>query len=156
MKTSHYIFPYITKGEWACPHCGVYPTLTLSTYELFERFKKIREEFGAPIKITSGWRCETYQKYLFVEDKSSALISPHEFAIAMDLDSDNNEKLYEIILSVDSSLRIGYNKYMKRFIHIDMAYEIPNWLIDFFVKTKNYNPQILKNIYENWIKGKQW
>jgi len=98
--------------------------------EFFDIFKEIREKWGRPINITSGYRCVKRQKDLYDQDISSAVISVHNFGLALDLDcSDEYEvrSMVKLIKEVCPELRIGWQAYLNRgqsFVHIDCGYMI--------------------------------
>lgn len=50
--------PHFALSEFACPHCGV----AKATPELLAALERLRLELGRPIKITSGYRCPTYNQ----------------------------------------------------------------------------------------------
>lgn len=140
--TRRFIAPYITFQEYQCSCCGRLPPefyfngggRTQSPpylySKLFKDFKKIREKWGRPIKITSGYRCLKRQKELYDQEISSAVISVHNFGLALDLQaSDEHEvrSMVKLIRQVCPELRIGWQAYLHRgqsFIHVDVGYLI--------------------------------
>jgi len=70
------IAAFITYKEYECSHCHKLPPLFYHDdggrrgdvpyvyKEFFDIFKKIREQWGKPINITSGYRCPKYQHKL--------------------------------------------------------------------------------------------
>ncbi len=47
---------YFVVGEFACKHCGQLPVNGMSPV-LLQKLDELRERVGAPIYVTSGWRC---------------------------------------------------------------------------------------------------
>jgi len=129
-----YLASYILVEEYACRHCGKFPpdfdlNDPLVIYQLiFQNFKEIREEFGRPINITSGYRCLEHQLDLYKNGISSTPYSTHIYGCALDLaykDEKDRDKLLDIIKQVNPELRIGHKKYYYQgnfHIHIDNAY----------------------------------
>ena len=116
---------YITGTEFSCHHCeelppdyGVYPY-----EEFFDVFDDIRERWGKPININSGYRCPSYNASL----QGASPISAHQFGIALDLACNGNievGRLFDHIVSLYPQLRIGKYTGDSTFIHIDMAFKI--------------------------------
>lgn len=136
------IAPFLTYNEYKCSHCGKLPP---SFYdhdgqrtehvpyiygEFFDIFKTIRTAWGRAIPITSGYRCIKKQKDLYDQGVASALISVHNFGLAMDLDCKDEHEvitMVKLIKKICPELRIGWKTYLHRgqsFIHIDCGYLI--------------------------------
>jgi len=133
-----YIYHYITYDEYKCSHCGKLPAefyhddggrredVPLVYKPIFEAFASIREEWGKPIYITSGYRCPDYQQRL-IDNGVSHPLSAHMFGMALDMDCKNVKevnKMYEVIKENQPELRVGYYIDTGTFIHIDTAYLI--------------------------------
>lgn len=135
------IAPFITYKEFQCHHCNKLPPafyhdgerrgdVPYIYKEFFDIFKCIRTEWGRAIPITSGYRCVEKQKNLYNQGISSALISVHNFGLALDLQiSDEYEvkSMVKLIKGICPELRIGWKTYLHRgqsFIHIDVGYLI--------------------------------
>ena len=89
---------------------------------LFSAFKDIREEWGKPIKINSGYRCLSCNSLVGGEPMSA-----HLFGCALDLDLDDVDEVYElsdIIEELHPELRRGTYVRIGTFIHVDNAYLI--------------------------------
>jgi uncharacterized protein YcbK (DUF882 family) len=131
-----YIAPYILKDEYACHHCDKLPSgldVKLPAFVfhlLFTRFEEIRKQWGKPLDITSGYRCPTYQRFLWNVGQSDSPLSVHIFGLALDINVKSKNEvntLVNIVEGIDSELRIGYQQYLnagKTFIHIDVGYLI--------------------------------
>ena len=98
--------------------------------ELFRGFKRLREKWGRPIDITSGYRCLKHQKELYEQEISSNLISVHSFGLALDLDCDSREEvesMAKLARRLLPAFRIGHESYLNHgqtFIHLDTGYRI--------------------------------
>ena len=120
------IAPYISEVEYQCPHCGQLPP-DLSNYpdvfnELFSAFKTLRETWGKPIPITSGYRCMDHEPSV-----SGLNCCPHTYGLALDLGipSDGQTAFLDLIAKNCPDLRVGVNvKPGQTHIHIDVAYLI--------------------------------
>lgn len=133
---SKYISPYITFKEYQCPCCDQLPPsfingeVPLKHEMFFSKWKWIREEWGKPIPISSGYRCPLHNS--FVGGKA---LSIHQWGLALDLDLGTPEEVdavAEIIENIAPELRMGVYKRTGTFIHIDSGYLIhpiasPSW-----------------------------
>ena len=131
------IAPYISRAEYQCRHCDpLPPDFTAHTHPmahsmLFESFEIIREAYGKPIPISSGYRCPLHNSFI-----GGSYLSAHVFGMALDLSTKSDtDYVFEIIERELPDLRIG--KYVD-FLHMDLAYLI--------------NPRAS----EMWTKGKRW
>jgi uncharacterized protein YcbK (DUF882 family) len=98
---------------------------------LFESFEIIREAYGKPIPISSGYRCPLHNSFI-----GGSYLSAHLFGMALDLKTgQDTDHVFTIVTNELPDLRVG--KYVD-FLHIDMAY-----LID-------------PRASELWTKGKRW
>lgn len=139
---TQFIWPHILTSEYACPHCGKLPHEIKAThvpyiYEiLFDSFKVIRETWGKPIKINSGYRCPEHNQQVGGE-----LLSAHLFGLALDLDCRDSAEVGELSALIEAEfplIRMG--RYTKKgsFIHIDIAYHI------------------IPRMSEAWVEGVRW
>ena len=111
---------YISREEYACHHCGALPPdFNFYPYEeFFDVFDDIREEWGKPININSGYRCPVHNASL----SGSSPISAHIFGLALDCKCPGEvDELHSLVVDMYPELRIG--KY-PTFIHIDQAFKI--------------------------------
>jgi len=133
------IAAFITYKEYECSHCHKLPPLFYHDdggrrgdvpyvyKEFFDIFKKIREQWGKPINITSGYRCPKYQHKLYDQGMSNAILSPHSTGFALDLDCktmNDVDVMAGLAESINPELRIGAYKYKMTFVHIDSAYMV--------------------------------
>ena len=72
---------------------------------LISTLNVIREAYGKPITISSGYRCKDLNKAVNGE-KTSA----HLMAHAADITCDNNKKLYQLIIDLRKSGKIKYDQ----------------------------------------------
>ena len=137
-----YIADFITFKEYECSCCHHLPPefyyngggrVDSPPYiyrELFNSFKTIREKWGRPINISSGYRCLKKQKELFDQDMTSAIISVHNFGLALDLDCSDEEETRSMVKFIKRhcpELRLGWQTYLYKgqsFCHIDTGYRI--------------------------------
>ena len=118
------ISTYLTEGEYRCRCCdGLPPSLDLediaTPYQiLFDAFDAIREEWGKPIYVTSGYRCPTHNAFV-----GGTVLSVHMFGLALDCLFDEDEVIEadDMIEDMFPDLRRG--RY-SNFIHIDCGYFI--------------------------------
>jgi len=121
-----YVAPYITEDEYQCSCCHKLPpdfNPGLPSYAyLFNSFRRIREEWGKPLKISSGYRCPSHNKAI-----GGSYLSVHMFGLALDIDVGTVEevnRLFNIIVGIDKDLRIGKYTRSGTFIHIDCGWMI--------------------------------
>ena len=130
---------YLTRKEYQCPCCNGVPYALESNVAykvLFDTFDVIREKLGKPILVTSEYRCPKHNAKV-----GGSPLSIHMFGLALDMDCKNSNavgKLFEVIESVDSDLRMGTYRKNSSFVHIDMGYLI--------------SPRVLAS----WRKGARW
>lgn len=66
------------------------------TYLVESTLDPIREAFGDPIIITSGYRCPELNTAVY-----GCETSHHKYGYAVDMDSDDNQKLWDTIVNSD-------------------------------------------------------
>jgi len=125
---SEYIAPYILRKEYECPCCHRIPYILekhgiVTPYNLlFESFELIRNKWGKPIRISSGYRCPKFNRAI-----GGAELSVHLFGLALDLDLDNVQEVRQLDQLIERwtpQLRRGTYEETGTFIHIDVAYFI--------------------------------
>ena len=123
---TEFIAPYILLSEYECKcGCGLPPSFDIEVptiyTEFFDDFSIIRNSWGKPINISSGYRCPVYNQSI-----GGSLISAHMFGLALDLDvlPTEVEDLCNIIEGVAPQLRRGEYTNTGSFVHIDCAFEI--------------------------------
>lgn len=137
-----YISDFILYSEYQCSHYSKLPPMFYDTdgqrknvipyiyKEFFDIFREIREKWGKSIPINSGYRCIKYQKNLYDQGTSSAVLSVHNFGLALDLDCKDEyevKSMVKLIEGICPELRLGYQAYLHRgqsFVHVDCGYLI--------------------------------
>jgi len=112
---------YFQAKELACPCCGKVEM----KQELIDRLDEIRELYGKPIRITSGFRCEKHNSEVGGKPNSA-----HVTGEAVDIACSSSEDRFVLIrLALASGFfRIGI---ANGFIHIDISGGLPGprlWL----------------------------
>lgn len=108
------VSPFFNTKEFAC-HCGC--VMQKIAVVLVHRLTQARIDLGAPIKITSGYRCHARQAALKAQGyETAAGVSQHELGNAADLQTSN---MADLLISVKNSgfKAIGLSS---RFIHVDI------------------------------------
>jgi hypothetical protein len=118
---------HISRAEYACKCCGKLPPSWTSAGgpdvygQFFLAFEDIRDEWGKPIIIHSGYRCPEHNKAVGGEE-----LSVHLFGLALDCAPEKRAdlpKLYQVVLDLSPELRLGY--YSKQgFYHMDVGFNI--------------------------------
>ena len=123
-----YVADYITLGEYQCTCCDkLPPSLDLDDIAtpyliLFNSFKWIREAWGKPIRITSGYRCPMHNAMV-----GGTVLSAHMFGLALDCDCEDADEVFELDKLIEETapdLRRGRYTESGTFIHLDTAYFI--------------------------------
>lgn len=83
---------------------------------LIEKLQKVRDKFGSPIKVTSGYRCPEHNKKI-----GGAPNSSHTAGLAADIQPkvvtlDSLDLLYDVCYDIFDNIGDGRNK---KFIHVD-------------------------------------
>lgn len=56
-----YVSPHFKQQEFTCNHCGeIHPTDPTPPQQVLDWLENIREHFGGPVNINSGYRCPTH------------------------------------------------------------------------------------------------
>jgi len=128
-----YIAPFILESEYRCKCCGKLPPFfEIERYiydELFRTFETLRERYGEPIPILSGYRCIDHNK-----EVGGVTYSAHIFGMALDIackDRNDIDTKRQLLLNINPDIRMGLY-YDKNFIHLDTVYRIvprllPQW-----------------------------
>lgn len=87
-----------------------------------------REKFDKPIKITSGFRTEAYNKDLKARGYKASSKSSHLKGLAVDIQCNNSKDRFEL---VDILLDVGFNRIgiANTFIHADIDEDKPSHVI---------------------------
>ena len=113
---------YFNSSEFSCP-CSSCLETKINAH-LVEKLNAVREAFGFPIRITSGYRCPDYQEGLKARGYETAVgVSQHELGNAVDLQPAANasgvsigmENLRKILENYFAAIGEG-----RTFFHVDM------------------------------------
>lgn len=100
--------------EFTCK-CGICKGQKISA-ELIKRLERVREAYGAPITVTSGYRCANHQAALRKSGIQTAVgTSSHERAEATDLFGADMPKLLKLLESEFKSIGLA-----NTFYHVDL------------------------------------
>jgi zinc D-Ala-D-Ala carboxypeptidase len=100
--------------EFTC-HCGVCKFQKISR-ELVNRLERVRVAYGAPITVTSGYRCVNHQAALRKKGVQTAVgTSTHELSHACDIFGADMPKLLKLLEQEFKSIGIA-----KTFYHVDL------------------------------------
>ena len=109
---------YFKEQEFACKHCGEVKIAP----GLLDLLDAIREEFGSPLIVTSGYRCEAHNLAV-----KGAKDSQHVLGTAADLKPANGdlERLKGICDRLNPRGGVGLN--YKSFVHVDVRGKRARW-----------------------------
>ena len=104
-----------SSNEFQCP-CKKCTDQFISE-ELIEKLQKVRDAYGASIKVTSGYRCPEHNAAV-----GGKVGSSHMSGLAADIQPslmnlDELDKLYEICYNIFDNIGDGRNK---KFVHVDV------------------------------------
>lgn len=107
---------YFSMSEFACKHCGQLPPNGMNI-ALLEALDKLREAWGAPVYISSAFRCPEHNAAV-----GGVLGSEHTKGVAADIYVDGGSAEYERFLQLIKDLHIfdaigEYHSSM--FTHVD-------------------------------------
>ena len=123
-----YISEFLTLDEYTCGHCGSLPPdlfkhdIKRPYSELFNIFDAVRTVWGAPLHVSSGYRCPYHNTQV-----GGSPLSIHTFGLALDCDlatAEEVEEVYSLLNTDFHHLRIGKYVDTGTFIHFDIGYEI--------------------------------
>lgn len=106
---------YFKDSEFKCPDCGV---VIVSAW-LIHLLNRVREAYGKPMHVNSGYRCKKYNKKVGGKPNSA-----HRRGTAADIQCNNSADRYTL-------LRLAYEVGFKRigvgdtFLHFDVDGELP-------------------------------
>jgi len=107
-------FPNFGRSEVACQHCG----RAEMDEDFMWRLQDLREAYGKPMKITSGYRCPDYNSLI----SSTGRTGPHTTGRAVDISVSRKGawELLRLICSIGKFTGIGIKQHGGgRFVHID-------------------------------------
>lgn len=88
------ISPHFSTSEFACPCCGFCPEISP---ELLDKLERLRTYLGAPIIITSGYRCERHNSHVGGASRSQHLLGTAADIKVGDIPPDEVAKAAELI-----------------------------------------------------------
>lgn len=118
---------YFTEKEFSCPCCG----LSKLDPKLIELLDEAREEFGRPIIINSGTRCAKHNKEVGGKPASAHLVRSDGFSKAADIRCFADTTRFQLV-SIFLALGIRRMEISNKHIHIDIADDLPQEIIDIF------------------------
>lgn len=106
---------YFKDSEFRCPDCGV---VIVSAW-LVHLLNRVREAYGKPMVVTSGYRCKKRNKKVGGKPNSA-----HRRGTAADIKCDNSKDRYLLLLLAYEAgfKRIGISS---EFLHLDVDGELP-------------------------------
>lgn len=113
---------FFTSEEFACKcknmNCEGKPPKLAMQSTLVQALNRVREEFGKPITVTSGYRCPAHNKAIGGSPKSQ-----HMMGTAVDIQpasgkKEDLERLYQLCLEEKAFTGVGDGR-KKRFVHVD-------------------------------------
>lgn len=125
---TEYLSEFLLFDEFKCGHCGLLPPdlfvhdIKRPYSELFNIFDSVRERWGKPIPVSSGYRCPHHNKTI-----GGSQLSIHMWGLALDMDLPSTQEVEELYHLIDmdfNHLRIGKYTESGSFIHIDIGYEV--------------------------------
>tara|TARA_R110000772_G_scaffold267971_1_gene393529 strand:- start:5764 stop:6147 length:384 start_codon:yes stop_codon:yes gene_type:complete len=116
-----------TTAEFACPcECGFGEKEEHIDENLIELLNIVRLMYGQPMVVTSGARCEAYNREQGGVENSAHL--PHDLTgqcRAVDILVTNSEDRFDLI---EIALKVGFTRFglAKNFLHLDVAWDLPD------------------------------
>jgi uncharacterized protein YcbK (DUF882 family) len=105
-------YPYFTKAEFDCKHSGKNEMQP----EFMAKLQLLREKYGRPIQITSGYRHPTHP----VEARKGHTTGEHTRGTCADIACTSGAERYEIIRL---ALQLGFSRIgiSKTFVHLGIG-----------------------------------
>ncbi len=123
------ITPHLTSSEYVCKCCARFPIdfdVNRPCYSrLFRAFENLREKWGKPLVINSGYRCVARNKAVGGEDWSA-----HVFGLALDIQFGSAQEVDDFVKLVkreEPELRCGWALYRKQganVVHLDTGHMV--------------------------------
>jgi zinc D-Ala-D-Ala carboxypeptidase len=110
---------YFKLSEFACPCCGA-NNIDRKFVELLD---KIREEYGKPMVVKSGYRCKKHN-----DEVGGVPESAHVDGVAADIGcSFAGDRMKLVTLAIANGItRIGI---AKTFVHLDTSKDLPRYIL---------------------------
>lgn len=108
---------HFTHDELRCPCCGVNGI----KQPLLDALEKLRERYGKPIPVTSGYRCSAHNRLV----SKTGPLGPHTTGLAVDTHVNNAVDAYRLVqLAFELGFTgIGVKQHgdnAGRFVHLDI------------------------------------
>lgn len=113
---------FFTSSEFACKcknrNCEGKPPKLAMRPTIVQALNRVRVEFGKPITVTSGFRCQAHNKAIGGSPKSQ-----HMMGTAVDIapasgSKEDLERLYQLCLEETAFTGVGDGR-KKGFVHVD-------------------------------------
>jgi uncharacterized protein YcbK (DUF882 family) len=118
---------YFTTHEFKCPcDCGFGSEEKHIDPDLIEKLNMVRMIYGKPMVVTSGARCEDYNRQVGGVEDSAHLPHPATRQCrAVDILVEDSMDRHDLI---DLALKIGFVRMglASNFLHFDVAWDLPN------------------------------
>ena len=113
---------YFVLEEFACKHCGALPANGMSA-ELLTKVDLLRQMYGRPIYVNSGYRCQYWNMV-----NGGVPNSQHRLGTAADLVVDGDyEEFYQLVVNSNLFSGVGYYPPGRgEFVHVDCRPGEPN------------------------------
>lgn len=119
MKAQWDKYPNFSKEEFNCKHSGK----NEMQHEFMKKLQVLREFYGKPLKVTSGYRDYTHPEEVKKPNKNGA--HPTGKAVDLAVDRKDAHKVLELAMSLGFS-GIGIKQHGdSRFIHLDTIEDNP-------------------------------
>ena len=119
MASLDWPFEHFTRDEMACRHCGA----CQMDHHFMRRLDLLREAFGAPLRVASGYRCQEHNDAVSASGRLQD--PPHVAGLAADIAIAGEQARRLVGLAIDRGFAgIGIDQTGERttrFIHLDMA-----------------------------------
>lgn len=106
---------YFSIDELKCKHCGA----LIVVPEFLDRLEKLREAYGKPLKVSSGYRCSQHNNAV----SKTGLTGPHTTGRAVDLLAFGKDAIELVRLATSLGFTgIGISQKgdkASRFVHLD-------------------------------------
>jgi uncharacterized protein YcbK (DUF882 family) len=113
--------PHFLDTEFACNHCGKLPENGIAQ-ELIDLLERVREHFGTPVVVNSGYRCPTHNRNV-----KGASNSQHLLGTAADIRVvDHPPSAVQAYLKSICVGKYGIGSY-KTFTHVDVRKKPARW-----------------------------
>lgn len=117
--TGRMINYHFRDSEFTCRHCG----MVMVHPELIRKLELLRAMVDRPITITSGYRCQAYQKVV----NPKVPVSPHMFGMAADI-MIKGLTVDAIANRAEIAGFDGIGRYYgQKFVHVDVCGSVRRW-----------------------------